>query len=145
MISFNNYDPHFSNDSIKESFGICDEVINDADVFYYITKDGKLAYIETKAMNKAIDIAKVLYTLGMLNSNRKASHEIQCGTIINHSHLSRLKAETSVIEEQKKKIEDDVDMELKREAMKVLMESIQDLKQKLKDQTESISKLIANL
>ena len=107
MVDFNTLNPKWDNSRIKEQFGIGDDAVNCEDKFYYITSENKLAYLEAKADNSANTIAKVLYTLGLLESNRVAKDAIACGIICNGKHLSRLQ-ESAMKDEAKTVLKDDI-------------------------------------
>ena len=109
MVEFNTLKPNWNNSKIKEMFRIDDCALN-SERFYYITSEGKLAYIEPRAMNTAEAIAKVFYTLGLIDSERQAKEQIACGIVVNSKHLNELQANA-----------------MKSEAKQVLKNDIHDL------------------
>lgn len=126
MADFTVLNPKWNNDEIKNTFGICDEALANEDRFYYITSEGKLAYLETKATNKASAIAKVFYTLGLLDSDRTAKEQISCGIICNSKHLSQVCC----------------DNDEKREAIKVLAQDIKELVDEINNKFEAMANLM---
>lgn len=125
MAEFTLLSPKWDNDKIKEMFNICDEVLDNEDRFYYITSEDKLAYLETKATNKAATIAKVFYTLGMLDSDRTAKEQISCGIVCNKKHMEQVMVDS-----------------LKAETIKVLANDIKSLVDEINDKFEALSNLM---
>lgn len=126
MADFTVLNPKWNDDKIKDAFGLCDEALVNEDRFYYITSEGKLAYLETKATNKASAIAKVFYTLGMLDSDRTAKEQISCGIICNSKHLNQVCC----------------DNDEKNEAIKVLAQDIKELVDEINNKFEAIANLM---
>ena len=106
MVSFNTLNPNWDNSKIKAMFRIDDEALN-SERFYYITSEGKLAYIEPRVMNTAESIAKVFYTLGLMDSERTAKEQIACGIVCSAKHLNELQ-EKSFKDEAKKVLHEDI-------------------------------------
>lgn len=126
MAEFTVLSPKWDNNKIKTMFNICDEVLDNEDRFYYITSEDKLAYLETKATNKAATIAKVFYTLGMLDSDRTAKEQIACGIVCNKKHLNDICC----------------DNDEKSEAIKVVTESIKELVDEINDKFNMLADLM---
>lgn len=131
MADFTTLNPKWNNDKIKEMFGISDEALANEERFYYITSEDKLAYLETKATNKAATIAKVYYTLGLLNSDREAKEEIASGIICNKKHMQEVCTDGCY-----------GDNELKQEAIRVLADDISGLFDEIIDKMNSIRELL---
>ena len=131
MADFTTLNPKWNNDKIKEMFGISDEALANEDRFYYITSEDKLAYLETKATNKAATIAKVYYTLGLLDSDREAKEEIASGIICNKKHLQEVCTDGCY-----------GDNELKQEAIRVLADDVSSLFDEIIDNMNSIRELL---
>lgn len=131
MADFTTLNPKWNNDKIKEMFGISDEALANEDRFYYITSEDKLAYLETKATNKAATIAKVYYTLGLLNSDREAKEEIASGIICNKKHLQEVCTDGCY-----------GNNELKQEAIRVLADDVSSLFDEIIDKMNSIRELL---
>lgn len=131
MASFNTLNPNWDNSKIKEMFNLSDEVLN-GKRFYYITSEGKLAYIEERVMNTAETIAKVFYTLGLLNSERTAKEQIACGIVCSAKHLNELQ-EHSFKEEEKRVLRDDIDD---------LVGQVNELLEEIKDKMETLDDLM---
>lgn len=126
MAEFTLLNPKWDNNKIKEEFNVCDDALENEDRFYYITSEGKLAYLETKATNKAETIAKVFYTLGMLDSDRTAKEQISCGIICNRKHLNEVCTGDNK----------------KNEAIRVLAQDIKELVDEINDKFNAIADLI---
>lgn len=131
MADFTTLNPKWNNDKIKDMFGISDEALANEDRFYYITSEDKLAYLETKATNKAATIAKVYYTLGLLNSDREAKEEIANGIICNKKHLQEVCTDGCY-----------GGNELKQEAIRVLADDISGLFDEIIEKMNSIRELL---
>ena len=131
MADFTTLNPKWNNDKIKEMFGISDDALANEDRFYYITNEDKLAYLETKATNKAATIAKVYYTLGLLDSDREAKEEIASGIICNKKHLQEVCTDGCY-----------GDNELKQEAIRVLADDVSSLFDEIIDKMNSIRELL---
>jgi len=125
MAEFTLLSPKWDNDKIKEMFDVCDSALENEDRFYYITSEDKLAYLETKATNKAATIAKVFYTLGMLDSDRTAKEQIACGIVCNKKHMEQVMGDS-----------------LKAETIKVLANDIKSLVDEINDKFEALSNLM---
>lgn len=125
MAEFTLLSPKWDNYKIKYKFGICDEALANEDRFYYITSEDKLAYLETKATNKAATIAKVFYTLGMLDSDRTAKEQIACGIVCNKKHMEQVMADS-----------------LKADTIKVLTDDIKSLVEEINNKFNALSNLI---
>lgn len=125
MAEFTLLSPKWDNDKIKEMFDVCDSALENEDRFYYITSEDKLAYLETKATNKAATIAKVFYTLGMLDSDRTAKEQIACGIVCNKKHMEQVMADS-----------------LKAETIKVLTDDIKSLVDEINDKFNALSDLM---
>ena len=130
MVEFNTLKPNWNNDKIKQKFGISDDVLN-GDRFYYITSEGKLAYIEPRVMNTAEAIAKVFYTLGLMDSDRVAKEQIACGIVCNSKHLNELQ-QKSLKEEAKQVLRDDINE---------LLNNIDDLLDEINDKVSALRDL----
>lgn len=130
MVEFNTLKPNWNNSVIKDTFSISDEVLN-SERFYYITSEGKLAYIEPRVMNTAEAIAKVFYTLGMLNSDRVAKEQIACGIVCNSKHLNELQ-EKSLKCEAKQVLKDDI---------AELLDQVENLLDEVSDKVDSLRNL----
>jgi hypothetical protein len=131
MADFTVLNPKWNDDKIKDAFGICDEALANEDRFYYITSEGKLAYLETKATNKASAIAKVFYTLGLLDSDRTAKEQISCGIICNKKHLQEVCTDGCYGND-----------EMKAEAIKVLAQDIKELVDEINNKFEAMANLM---
>jgi hypothetical protein len=131
MADFTTLNPKWNNDKIKEMFGISDDALANSDRFYYITSEDKLAYLETKATNKASTIANVYYTLGLLDSDRQAKEQIASGIICNKKHLQEVCTDGCY-----------GDNELKQEAIRVLADDISGLFDEIIDKMNSIKDLL---
>ena len=129
MAEFTLLNPKWNNDKIKSEFRIADCALENEDRFYYVTNEGKLAYLETKATNKAETIARVFYTLGLLNSDREAKEQIACGIICGSKHLAEITCN------------DDEDYE-KAEAIRVIAESIKELVDEMNAKFSALSDLL---
>lgn len=127
MAEFTVLNTKWNNDKIKDMFNVSDDVLNNEDRFYYITSEGKLAYLETKATNKAETIAKVFYTLGMIDSDRTAKEQIACGIICCKDHLNKIIASSNNI---------------KYECVRVLANDIKELVDEINDKFETLSELL---
>lgn len=132
MADFTLLNPKWNNDKIKEMFNVCDCALDNEDRFYYITNEGKLAYLETKATNKAETIARVFYTLGLLNSDREAKEQIACGIICGSKHIAEITCNDD---------DDDVD-EMKAEAFRVILGSLIELSNEMKNKFRAMSDLL---
>lgn len=131
MADFTTLNPKWNNDKIKDMFGISDEALANEDRFYYITSEDKLAYLETKATNKAGVVAKVFYTLGLMDSDRQAKEEIASGIICNKKHLQDVCTDSCY-----------GDNELKQEAIRVLADDVSELFDEIIDKMNSIKDLL---
>ena len=122
MVEFNTLKPNWNDSVMRDLFGIGNEVLNDDSKFYYITSEGKLAYIEARAGNSAESIARVFYTLGLLDSDRKAKEQIACGIVCNSKHFHELQAKA-----------------YKCEAKQVLKDDINELIDRISDLLDEVS------
>lgn len=127
MVEFNTLKPNWDNSKIKQMFGIDDNAL-DSERFYYITSEGKLAYIEPRVMNTAEAIAKVFYTLGLMDSERQAKEQIACGIVVNSKHLNELQASA-----------------MKSEAKQVLKDGIAELLDRVEDLLDEVSDKVDSL
>ena len=143
MAELNLLKVNWNNDAIKDAYNISDEALN-SDNFYYITSEGKLAFIEKKANNSAEKIAKVFYTLGLLDENRVAKDKIACGIICNKKHVERVKA-TETDDYDDDFDDDSDDSEEKREEINKVKNGIAAAMLSVNDQIDAITKEVMRI